>query len=113
MLVKIFFRVVYPFTTSNSTDNIFWHYLFIPDLISRAITYLALSMNHVYEHKLLSTANFLILFTTCIYFPILYTLTWLKMKNFKGNYHNEASKKIYIILSASSSNLFYVLATMD
>ena len=103
-----------PFQFSSKVENtlfeVFWKFLFIPDVIVKSVFYLC--ANHkefLASHFITYWLITILAIFSCIYFPIIYVLTWKKANSNKENLSSNVLAKIYIILSASISNSAFII----
>ncbi len=94
----------------NTLFEVFWKFLFIPDVIVKSIFYLCANHKEYLASHFITfwLVNILAIFS-CIYFPIIYVLTWKKANAYKENLNSSVLVKIYIILSASISNSAFIV----
>lgn len=102
----------YEFTIKDNgqLSTIFWKFLFFPDIGVKFIFYICaghkeyLSNNFVFYWALTAFA-----IISCIYFPVIYVLTWKKANIYEGFRNWSVLAKLYIILSASISNSAFMV----
>jgi len=100
------------FSTKNNSElySVFWKYLFIPDILVRLLFYLCGDhKEYLATYVIYYWSINLIAFTSCIYFPVLYVLTWKKANSYKDSPNLSVLAKIYVLLSASISNFAYMV----
>ncbi len=95
---------------NNELYSVFWKFLFIPDVLVRLLFYFCgdhkeyLATNVIYYWSITFIA-----IASCLYFPLIYILTWKKANSFEGSPNLSVLAKIYVILSASISNFAYMV----
>ncbi len=102
----------YDFTIKNNGQLFcfFWKLLFIPDVFVKFLFFICAG------HKEFLATHFvyywlitIIAIVSCIYFPVLYVLTWKKANTYTGSPDWSVLAKLYIILSASLSNTAFMV----
>jgi len=102
--------IFYPINSGNRFSKLFWAYLFLPDIIVKLITFYSadykeyITSNHVIYYFLYG-----LIIISCIYFPIVYVITWKKAHAYKGEMNWSVLAKIYIVLSLSVSNFAFMV----
>ena len=87
-------------------NDLFWKYLFLPDLSSRLLLWL-IAKTEVINIVIYNILVFII-YLSCIYLPMIYIVVWRKAHLYRGDPIWSTYTKLYIILSAASSNFAYI-----
>jgi hypothetical protein len=103
--------ILYPFQKDGLFPVIFWKYLFIPDVLTKIFFFSSANYKEFINDNYFIFLIFGVLTVlSCIYFPIIYVVTWMKANASADDANWSVLAKIYIILSFSSSNVAFIVA---
>ena len=107
---KILLIVNYYSLLSKETKltSLFWLYLFFPDAISRLLLWLISDIREIFALNVIYSAVKALIYLSCVYFPVLYVIIWQKATRYRGDPIWATFTKLYVILSAASSNFAYI-----
>lgn len=103
--------IFYPFQKCSCLSIVFWKYLFIPDILVKVLFFNSAAFKEFITQNIVIYYLFWgLTVISCIYFPIMYVITWRKASAYGGQADWSVLAKIYVILSFSSSHIAFILA---
>ena len=100
---------MYPYRKESTLNTIFWPYLFMPDLISRLLLVSSAELSGTDTFSLFYGSAVFLVYISCLFMPLLYVITWVKSNKYMGDPILATLAKLYVILSAASSNFAYMV----
>ena len=83
-------------------------YLFCPDLASKLLLWLSSALKEMAKFMILYEIIVLFIYLSCLYLPVIYVIIWMKSTQYRGDPVWGTFAKLYVILSAASSNVAYI-----
>lgn len=102
--------IFYPIEKHSGLSKVFWKYLFFPDILIKVLFFNSAAFKDYLTENIVFYYLFAALtLVSCIYFPFLYVVTWIKANKYKGDPNWSVLAKIYVILSFSSSHIAFIV----
>lgn len=99
---------LYPLAKESDLNDLFWIYLFCPDLASKLLLWLSSVLKEMAKFMIIYEIIVLFIYLSCLYLPVIYVIIWAKSTQYRGDPVWGTFAKLYVILSAASSNVAYI-----